>query len=201
MSTSRRGTRLKVLTLAFVTAALIAPLAFGHGGGSKFGSKLTRDTQPSNGAPGLKCEPKSDQKCTFILNEAYAPPNPDGKQKAPKDGTINKVKLIAATSGKFKLQVAKVKKNGKAKIVENGGKIAYDGQPGNGIHYKIEKFKVDIPIKKGEYLAARAKRISFVRCSSGGDNTLIYQPALGRDKFEKPSGSDGCWMLLEAFYK
>jgi hypothetical protein len=201
MRGSNRATRLKVLTLGLATAALVAPLAFGHGAG-KFGSKLTTDTQPSNGAPGLKCEPNENEKCTFIMNEAYAPPNPDGKQKAPKDGTINKVELIAATKGSFKLQIAKVKGNGKAKIVKNGGKISYDGQTGNGNHYKIEKFNVDIPIKKGEYLAARATKISFVRCSSGGDNTLIYQPRLKKgNPYDKPSGSDGCWMLLEAFYK
>ena len=201
MSLSRRARHAIVAVLALAGVALIVLPAFGHGGSNKFGSKLTRDTQPSNGAPGLKCSPKADQKCTFIMNEAYAPPNPDGKQKAPKDGTINKIELIAATSGHFKLQIAKVK-NGKARIVKNGGKIEYEGQSGNGAHYKIERFKVDIPIKKGQRLAARAKRISFVRCSSGGDNTLIYQPALKRDKpYASSSGSDGCWMLLEAFYK
>src|SRR5262245_58754878 len=76
---------------------------------TKFGSKLNKNVQPSNGAPGLKCTPQKTERCTFLMNEAYAPPNPNGKQKAPKDGKIGKIKLIAATPGHFKLAIAKLK--------------------------------------------------------------------------------------------
>lgn len=39
----------------------------------------------------------------------------------------------------------------------------------------------------------------MVRCSSGGDNTLVY-PLTYRPKhpYNPASGSDGCWLLLEA---
>ena len=44
--------------------------------------------------------------------------------------------------------------------------------------YKVETFKVNVPVKKGQQLALRGNYTSMVRCSSGGDNTLIYQPPL-----------------------
>ena len=39
----------------------------------------------------------------------------------------------------------------------------------------------------------------MVRCSSGGDNTLIYQPSLlAGGGFRAASDTDGCWLLMEA---
>ncbi len=195
----------KALTLASVATLgtlLLAVPALGSGG-THFGSELNKHLQPSNGAPGLKCSQNDPSKeCTFILNEAYAPPHPDGKQLAHKDGTIGKISLIAATKGKFKLQVAKVKKSGKAKVIRQGPTIHYNGTPLNGNTFKIEKFKVNVPVKKGEQLAVSAKKISFVRCSGGGDNTLIYRPPLSPGRpYKQASSSDGCFMLLEASYK
>lgn len=189
--------------IALVGAAMIVlAVPAGSQAVAKFGSKLNKNVQPSNGAPGLKCLPQTTLRCTFLLNEAYAPPNPDGKQFAPKDGTIGKIKLIAATPGHFKLAIAKLKKTQKAKKVAQGPKIKYTGSNPNSNTYKVESFKVSVPVKKGQVLTAQAKRISFVRCSSGGDNTLIYQPPLSVNApFAAPTADDGCWMLLEAFYK
>lgn len=198
-----KGRGLLVFSIVAGAVLVFAISAAGQAkSGTQFGSKLTKHTQPSNGAPGLPCAPHKTQDCTFVLNEAYAPPNPDGKQLAPKDGTINKISLIAATKGKFRLQVVKLNKNQHAKVVKQGPTISYVGTPLNGNTYNIENFKVDVPIKKGEQLAAKASKISFVRCSSGGPNTLIYQPALSPGgSSAATSGSDGCWMLLEATYK
>ena len=196
------GKALRVLiSLAGAAMIVLAVPASGQAA-AKFGSKLNKNVQPSNGAPGLKCLPQVNERCTFLMNEAYAPPNPDGKQKEPKNATIGKIKLIAATPGHFKLGIAKIKGNQKAKKVEQGPKIAYTGSNPYANTYKVESFKVNLPIKKGQVLTAQAKKISFVRCSSGGDNTLIYQPPLSVNApFASPTGTDGCWMLLEAFYK
>ena len=196
------GKALRVgISLAGAAMIVLAAPASGQAA-AKFGSKLNKNVQPSNGAPGLKCLPDTTIRCTFLLNEAYAPPNPDGKQFAPRDGKINKIKLIAATPGHFKLAIAKLKKNQKAKKVTQGPKIDYMGSNPNSNTYKVESFKVNLPIKKGQVLTAQAKKISFVRCSSGGANTLIYQPPLSVNApFASPTGDDGCWMLLEAFYK
>jgi hypothetical protein len=190
-----------LIALGFASMIILAAPASGQAA-AKFGSKLNKNVQPSNGAPGLKCSPDATQRCTFLLNEAYAPPNPDGKQFAPKTGTIGKVELIAATPGHFQLGIAKLKSDEKAKKVAQGPKITYKGSDLNGNTFNVESFNVNLPIKKGQVLTAQAKKISFVRCSSGGPNTLIYQPPLSVNApFASPSGSDGCWMLLEAFYK
>ena len=37
----------------------------------------------------------------------------------------------------------------------------------------------------------------MVRCSSGGDNTLLYTPPLG-SSFRPATSTDGCWILIEA---
>jgi hypothetical protein len=61
---------------------------------------------------------------------------------------------------------------------------------------------VDIPVEKGEYLAVESRRTSFLRCSSGGPNQLLFQPALLLgDPFQTADGDDGCWLLLEAVYE
>ena len=39
----------------------------------------------------------------------------------------------------------------------------------------------------------------MVRCSSGGDNTLIYTPPLSAAAPSAPAtDTDGCWILMEA---
>jgi len=42
----------------------------------------------------------------------------------------------------------------------------------------------------------------MLRCSSGGPNQLLFQPALGvNGPFETATDTDGCWLLLEAVIK
>ena len=57
-------------------------------------------------------------------------------------------------------------------------------------------------IHKGEQLAIATKETSTLRCSSGGPNTLLYNPVLQYDDDPQVLGSaDGCWMLIEGFVK
>ena len=52
---------------------------------------------------------------------------------------------------------------------------------------------------KGDQLALRGNYTSMLHCSSGGDNTLIYQPPLRLGSpFQPVSDTDGCWILMEA---
>ena len=54
-------------------------------------------------------------------------------------------------------------------------------------------------MKKGQQLALRGNYTSMARCSSGGPNTLIYQPPLALGgPFAPATDTDGCWMLMEA---
>lgn len=194
--------RTGILAAIAVVAMTIAP-ASGMAAPVKFGSKLNPTVQPSNSLPGLSCGEGVSGPCTFVQEEAYG--RPDGGELAPKTGTIKKIRLIAGGPGSFQLQIAKVKRatlfgSNEAKVVANGPRISYQGQTEANFEedsYKVETFPVDVPVKKGQQLALKGNVTSMIRCSSGGDNTLIYTPPLG-SSFRPATNTDGCWILMEA---
>lgn len=201
-NTTTKITRTAVLAAIAVVAMMIAP-ALGAAAPVKFGSKLNPTVQPSNSLPGLSCGESVSGPCTFVQEEAYG--RPDGGELAPKTGTIKKVRLIAGGPGSFQLQIAKVKRStlfgtNEAKVVYNGPRISYQGQTEADFEedsYRVESFPVNVPVKKGQQLALKGNVTSMVRCSSGGDNTLIYTPPLG-SSFRPATNTDGCWILMEA---
>jgi hypothetical protein len=187
------------LALALVPAAGVASTPV------KFGAKLNSRVQPSNSLPGLTCNgPETAlEPCTMVLNEAYG--RPDGGELAPKTGTIKKLRLIAGGPGSFRLMAVK-HINGTESIAKRyGQRISYRGQMESAEEegdYNVESFDVDMKIKKGEQLALRGSITSMIRCSSGGDNTLIYTPPLFLGGYFTPaSNTDGCWLLMEAIIK
>jgi hypothetical protein len=190
-----------ILTAIAALALTIAP-ATASAAPVKFGSQLNPTVQPSNSLPGLDCGEAAGP-CTFVQQEAYG--RPDGGELAPKTGTIKKIRLIAGGPGSFKLQIAKVKRStlfgtNEAKVVASGPRIAYQGQTEANDEagaYRVETFDVDVPVKKGQQLALKGNITSMVRCSSGGDNTLIYTPPLA-SAFRPATNTDGCWILMEA---
>ncbi|HEU5252068.1 MAG TPA: hypothetical protein VFU16_01920 [Solirubrobacterales bacterium] len=192
---------LTVLAAIAVMAMMIVP-AISAAAPAKFGSKLNPTVQPSNSLPGLDCGEVAGP-CTFVQQEAYG--RPDGGELAPKTGTIKKIRLIAGGPGSFKLQIAKVKRStlfgtNEAKVVASGPRISYQGQTEANEEsgsYRVETFDVNVPVKKGQQLALKGNITSMVRCSSGGDNTLIYTPPLG-SSFRPATQTDGCWILMEA---
>ena len=188
-------------------ALMVAPAAGLAKAPVKFGAKLDPTVQPSNSLPGLPCNQESLVACTMIQNEAYG--RPDGGELAPRSGTIKRIRLIAGGPGAFRLQVAKVKRStlfgsNEAKVVANGQLIHYQGQTEanwESDSYRVESFDVNVPIKKGQQLAMHTNGtpMSAIRCSSGGDNTLIYEGGLKlRHPFAPATETDGCWILMEA---
>lgn len=194
--------RTGILAAIVAVAMMIVP-ALGAAAPAKFGAKLDPSVQPSNSLPGLDCGEGVSRPCTMVQNEAYG--RPDGGHLAPRTGTIKKIRLIAGGPGSFKLQVAKVKRStlfgtSEAKVVHNGPRITYQGQTAANDEsgsYRVETFNVHVPVKKGQQLALKGNITSMVRCSSGGDNTLIYAPSLG-SAFRPATSTDGCWILMEA---
>ncbi|HXS46925.1 MAG TPA: hypothetical protein VN756_05635 [Solirubrobacterales bacterium] len=200
-------TSLAVLIAAAAALALMVAPATGLAKAPvKFGAKLDPTVQPSNSLPGLACSQESILQCTMVQNEAYG--RPDGGELAPRSGTIRKIRLIAGGPGVFRLQIAKVKRStlfgsNEAKVVRGGPKIAYQGQTEanwESDNYRVESFNVNVPVKKGEQLAMYTKgSTSMVRCSSGGDNTLIYlNGKYAPQPFSPATATDGCWILMEA---
>jgi hypothetical protein len=196
------------LALAAFVAAMIAPASSFASAPVRFGSLLNPTVQPSNSLPGITCGAMSVSKtCTMVQEEAYGRPN--GGELAPKTGTIKQIRVIAGGPGSFRPQIATVRHSAsttlgatKAKVTYTGPKLSYAGQTEANYesdHYKVESFKVNIPVKKGQQLALRGNISSMIRCSSGGHNTLIFSPALSAGKpLQGATDANGCWILMEA---
>lgn len=195
--------RLSIAVGSVAAAAMLAP-ASGMAA-TTFGTNLSPDLQPSNAGEPHPCADSTGVPgaCTWVENEAYTNGDPATETVAPKTGTIKKIKWIAGAPGDFRFQVVKVKANGQAKATYESGLINYNGQSDpNADTYEIESAKVKAPVKKGQYLAINASETSMLRCSSGGDNILLYQPALDvGDPFAPQTQDDGCWLLLQAKIK
>jgi hypothetical protein len=208
---TRRLTGFTGFAAALATVAMmIAPAAGMAAAPVKFGAKLNPTVQPSNSLPGLRCiaDPLRHSPCTMVQNEAYG--RPDGGHIAPKTGTIKKIRLIAGGPGTMRVETAKVKQSTlltskEAKLVHKGPKISYQGQTEANWEsgsYRVESFDVNMHITKGEQLAIHSGDTSMIRCSSGGDNTLLYPLTYyPKHPYNAAEGSDGCWLLIEAVYK
>lgn len=171
--------------------------------GTPFGAKLTPDVQPSNAETAHPCAPNPGQSCTRVLMDAYGRPDRD---TAPRSGRIKRIKLIAGEAGIFRLQIVKVRAGTQqAKLVRNGPLVRYQGQPTPADpdeaveSYRVESFKVNVKVKRGEHLAIKSRETSMLRCSSGGANQLLFQAPLALGSpFRSATETDGCWLLLEA---
>lgn len=194
--------------LAALLAATVLPASAAAAAPVKFGAKLNPTVQPSNSLPGLMCQyPAASAACTMVQNEAYG--RPDGGEFAPKTGTIRRIRIIAGGPGSFRPQVATVRHSSsptlgatKAKVTYTGPRFTYAGQSEaneEAGRYKVEAFKVNIPVRKGQQLALRGNVSSMIRCSSGGHNTLVFSPALRTGGARQgATDADGCWILMEA---
>ena len=181
----RRRHRLWVCgLLASILMAAIPALPAGAGATPvRFGAKLTRDTQPT---PAERCSQHGnipqDKACTWLMKVAY---QNVPRTRAPKDGTIRRVRLISCVAGSFTVQVAR-KQSGtqRFKVVKSPARINYlaDGRSTCGgpdeDDFRIQSFRVDFTVRQGDYIAVKAKRVGFMRNSSSGD-TQLFEPPLG----------------------
>lgn len=190
-----------LLSLAVLIASSF--LASGASGAPfKFGSKLDSTVQPSNADSPRPCIDEDGQRgarCTWVMTNAYGRPNRG--HKAGRRGTITKLRLIAGAPGSFRLQIARVRADGtafEAKVVRNGPKIQYSGQPDPNEPYVVEKFSVNVPVRRGDRLAIRTAKTSTLRCS-GDAGALVFRPPLDPNGPYRASTDDyGCYLLLEA---
>jgi hypothetical protein len=196
---TKRTTRTpKLIALGLAAAGLLALPAASQA--TSFGSHLKNGIQPSNSTPAHECDPNPGAQCTRILLEGYSDGMGVPPPKAQKDGTIDKLRLIAGAPGEFRFLLAHAKPNAEqAKVVYRGQKLSY-GSSGN--QYKVQTINVNVPVDEGDFLGIEAKKTSMLRCSSGGPNQLIFQPALQLGApYAQADDTDGCWLLLEAVYE
>lgn len=192
--------RLRVL-LGLTLLAAFATAPAGADAAYRFGAELDSTVQPSNAETAHPCVPGyPGRRCTWVMNEALG--RPERGHRAPRRGTIKRIRLIAGEQGSFRLQIVRVRQTDsgfEGKAVRNGPIIRYDGQPDPDEPYAVEVFRVNVPIRKGQRLAIRTRKTSTLRCSSGGPNTLLFRPPLVRGAgFRANTNDDGCWLLLEA---
>jgi hypothetical protein len=175
----------------------------------RFGAQLNSDIQPQ---PAIWCDEPNDTPphtdCTWILNESYSdgPSNPP--IKAPKNGIIGRVRLMSCTPGSFRVQVArKVAGTNKYKVRKNGPRIQYQGDlqgcgEDDDFTYRVEGFRTNFSVRRGDRIAIKAKRTGTVRCGSGGPHTLQFTPPLvAGGNARKPSDDEGCFLLIQWVYK
>jgi hypothetical protein len=181
------------LVAVFAVAPATADAAF------KFGSKLTTEVQPQPRQPCIPDHPA--RTCTWIMNEAFGRPN--GGEKAPRRGTIIRLRVMADSAGSFRLQIARARETNpgeyQGKILRNGPVINYAGQPDPDDPYRVEVFNMSVPVRAGDRLAIRARATSALRCGGGGDATLLFNPPLPvGGAFRAHTDEHDCWLLVEA---
>lgn len=142
-----RGRTMSRVATATLTILLVAVSASSVSASNpvRFGAKLTTNTQPSNSSPAHDCEPNEGLACTRVMVQAYGRNTP----KAPEDGIIGKIRLIAGDAGSIRVYIAKIKDGTKAKVVRKGPKLTFAGQPNNISDYKIESFNREHPGPQG----------------------------------------------------
>ncbi|MFV2063886.1 MAG: hypothetical protein ACC726_10300 [Chloroflexota bacterium] len=102
----------------------------------------------------------------------------------------------------------------KSRVVRSGPYIKYKADPRQidgdadtfcggegGDDYKVQTFKVNLVVKKGEYIAIKTKKTGTLNCS-GGSGTLLYAPPLPTGgAFKKAKDKMSCTMLVRYVYK
>ena len=189
-----------LLALAALAAAvsLLALLpSEGMAAKANFGADLSGPVSPV--AAPEACDANPGAPCTRVPVYYDSPPHAGMVPFAPEKGVIKKIKLVASSPGKLRIQLAKVKgfdATAKAKIKRKGPRIKYQGTGA------VEKFKVRIPVKKYEYLAFKTRYANTLQCGSGFDNEIQFQPKLPvGGPLASPSGAADCTHLIGARMK
>ena len=202
-----------VMIATLLIAATALPAAAAKPG---FGAKLNKSSSPSNAESGRRCSQGTvigfGKNCTWVAKAAFHNGN---KYKAPKNGRIGKVKVVSCVKGGFRMQLARVKRSvNKSRVVRSGPYLKYKADPRqvdddedticggeDGDDYKVQTFKVNMLVKKGEYIAIKTKKTGTLNCS-GGSGTLLHTPPLKTGAgFKKAKDKISCTMLVRYIYK
>ncbi len=216
MATRERGhrpsARVRLGLLAGTALVALLGLAAAAQAATKFGSDLRNSngsvTQPT---ATRNCQQDANpldasKPCDRVAVQYLDTGSPGGNRKAPKDGTIVKLKLVALAKGSFRFELGRAKNlngsDGKAKIVDRGEKINYKSSV-HGNDYEIQTFHVHQHVDKNDYLAIKSRKTSLLKCQSGSTEQLLFQPVLPvGGPFESNLGHrSNCTLLLQAVYK
>jgi hypothetical protein len=146
--------------------------------------------------------------CTHVGSDY---PGFSGHAQSKTTGTIIQLKVRPQGPMTFTAKVVSVRhlssdfQSGQAKVTARSRLITVPGptqdQMDNSV-YPIEKFKVSLKVKKGQYIAIDTTSNTAEYCSDGTPGQLLFDPilALGQG-FSNSAGVDGCLMLIQAVVK
>jgi hypothetical protein len=173
-------------SLAVLTTA--APASAQQIFGAKFDHQLT---------PPEFCTNKKGDMCSWVMLEAKGNA---GHEKAPRNGVISKIRLVACAPGSsFVLQIVRVEPGtDKAQVVHTGPVINYQGSKRNcraSRRFDIEEFDVNVPVSKGDSLAVIATEVRFLYNPSSGPTEMFDPPLAEGDDFRSTNLATGFLML------
>ena len=192
--------RTGLLAAIAAVAMMIAP-AIGAAAPVKFGSKLNPTVQPSNSLPGLDCGEVAGP-CTMVQQRSLRSPRrrrarPEDRhdQEDPADRRRSRQLQAADRQGEAVDPVRHQRSEGRrhrpADQLPGPDRSQRRSEQLQGRDLQRER-----PGEEGPAAGAEGNITSMVRCSSGGDNTLIYTPPLGtrlppRDQHRRLLDPDG----------
>jgi hypothetical protein len=197
-----------VSAVAALAALLLIP-AVGHAKTYTFGTRL--DHEPSNSSPAHNCkEDGSDDAtpaCTRVaIDMGDAVP---GGLTAPRNGTIVAFRVRAGAPGDLTFRLVRLKDLGFDPSLGDFAGFGKGTGTGPAVHVEgrgfdetnpVEEFPAHLKVHKGDYLAIDSTATSVLYCSGGGNNQLIFSPALG-SAFSISTQSEGCDLLVQAVMK
>ena len=189
------------LVVSLLIAALPA-IPAGAATPVRFGAKLTKSTQADPFAEWCR-DSNHAARCTWVAVEAFE--NGD-RYKAPKNGTIRRVRLISCVGGSFTVQVARVRRaEDKARIVRSGPTIHYVrdnrsecGGP-DGDDYRIQSFAVNFHVNRNDFIAVKGNKVGFMHSSSSGPS-IKFRPPLPVGGGFQVADSDENSLLIQFQY-
>lgn len=196
------GGRVRLGSMLAMSALLLVAAMPVDAATVKFGAKVAPGYFPSNAYQGTYCDHEIDggsdtYACTWILMQAFN----GGTATAPKNGTINKVRIINGQGGSFKFVIARKNASGQFKVLRRSAKIYYSTDQCNPdcvVHpYSI----APLAVSTGDYLGIQTPKASTLRCDSGGNKIALFKPPMAPGgAFTTPTEYSGCWLLVQAVY-
>lgn len=180
-----------------VTAIGLLALTAAAPAATTFGSKLNHEPTPAETCNSRK----PSNMCSWVMTIAQANV---GKEVAPINGTIAKLRLRSCSKGSFVLQMVRAETaTDQARAIRTGPTINYVGDPKNcnGGTF-IETFNVNVPVLAGERMAVVATKVGFIYNASG-DGTLVFDPPLADGGTFRTTTGEGLGsgiLLLQAIY-
>jgi len=186
------------------SAGLVAVPAASGATNFKFGAKLNRE--PDNSSPAHSCSDDfSDLQgaCTRVLVSSETG-LAGGNLTSPHDGTLTKFKVRSGAPGAVRFQLVRLKNlssnNGSAQgKARTKSKVFQIQGHGFDATNQIETFKVNMKVKKGDYVAILSSKTGAERCTSGSNRQLLFAPPLQPgDPFRSSDGAGNCTLMVQA---